>query len=185
MRIRSILILMVCGGAALVTTFNAGYWEFPLTAPKFPPLNKPERIGKADFIKVDKSERLMQLLRKDKVIATYNIALGDNPEGHKQQEGDERTPEGQYIIDWRNPKSGYFLSLHISYPNPNDIARAKDAGVSPGGMIMIHGQPNGYSAATPVLQSFDWTNGCIAVTNAEMKQIWDAVPDGTPIEISP
>ncbi|MGL4489695.1 MAG: L,D-transpeptidase family protein [Rhizobiaceae bacterium] len=142
-------------------------------------------IGKADLVKVDKSERLMQLLRDDNVIASYKIALGRSPEGHKWQEGDMRTPEGRYIIDWRNPKSGYFLSLHISYPNEEDKAHARDAGVSPGGMIMIHGQPNGYGMAASVLQTFDWTYGCIAVTNQEMQQIWDAVPDGTPIEISP
>ena len=142
-------------------------------------------IGKADLIKVDKSDRQMQLLRSGEVIASYQIALGDAPEGHKMQEGDERTPEGRYVIDWRNPKSSYFLSLHISYPDANDKARAKAAGVSPGGDIMIHGQLNGFGMMETGLQKFDWTNGCIAVTNAQMQEIWGAVPDGTPIEITP
>jgi murein L,D-transpeptidase YafK len=142
-------------------------------------------IGKADLIKVSKSQRQLLLLRDSKIIASYKISLGRNPLGHKQKEGDMRTPEGRYIIDWRNPKSGYFLSLHISYPNEADVAKASQAGVAPGGMIMIHGQPNAYASAAAVLQGFDWTYGCIAVTNAEMKQIWDAVPDGTSIVIEP
>lgn len=145
----------------------------------------PMRIGQIDLIKVDKSERLMSLFKDGATVATYKISLGGNPKGHKFQEGDERTPEGRYAIDWRNPKSGYFLSMHISYPNDKDKADAKAAGVSPGGNIMIHGQPNGYASVAPILQGFDWTNGCIAVTNVEMQQIWDAVPNGTPIEISP
>jgi murein L,D-transpeptidase YafK len=184
LRVRSIFILMFTAVVA-TTIFNTGYLENPPPLPSFTPQTPPELIGKANLVKIDKSDRTMQLLRNEKIIATYKIALGDNPKGHKQQEGDERTPEGRYIIDWRNPKSGYFLSLHISYPNAHDTARAKAAGYAPGGMIMIHGQPNGYASAAPVLQAFDWTNGCIAVTNAEMKQIWGAVPDGTPIEISP
>ncbi|MGB8819032.1 MAG: L,D-transpeptidase family protein [Rhizobiaceae bacterium] len=149
------------------------------------PVPPAKPIGRADMIKLDKSERRMQLLRDNRVIAAYAVALGDAPEGPKQKEGDERTPEGRYTIDWRNPKSSYFLSLHISYPDANDKARAKAAGVPPGGDIMIHGQPNGYDVAGAVLQKFDWTDGCIAVTNDEMQQIWDAVPDGTPIEIIP
>ncbi len=149
------------------------------------PVAPAKPIGKADLIKVDKSARQLQLLRDGEVIASYAVALGNAPEGPKQQEGDERTPEGRYVIDWRNPKSRYFLSLHISYPDANDKARAKEAGVSPGGDIMIHGQPNGYQSAGPALQKFDWTNGCIAVTNAQMQEIWDAAPDGTPIEITP
>lgn len=145
----------------------------------------PAIKGKADLVRVDKSARLLQLMRNGTVIASYPVALGDAPEGHKMQEGDERTPEGRYVIDWRNPNSSYFLSLHISYPNAQDRARARAAGVSPGGDIMIHGQPNGFDASGSGLQKFDWTNGCIAVTNAQMEQIWDAVPDGTPIEITP
>ena len=139
----------------------------------------------ADFIRVDKSDRKLELLRNNEIIATFQIALGRNPLGPKQQEGDKRTPEGRYTIDWRNPKSRYFLSLHISYPDQNDSALAQTAGFAPGGDVMIHGQPNGYDVAGSALQSFDWTYGCIAVTNQAMQQIWNAVPDGTPIEILP
>lgn len=146
---------------------------------------QPVPIGVADLVTVDKSDRQLKLWRKGRQLAAFPVALGGNPVGHKQQEGDERTPEGRYVIDWRNAKSGYFLSLHISYPDKADRARAASAGVSPGGDIMIHGQPNGYAATGAALQKFDWTNGCIAVTNAHMKTIWDAVPDGTTIEIAP
>ena len=148
-------------------------------------LEKP--TGKADLIRVDKSERRLELLRKGKVIARYQIALGRNPVGAKEKQGDMRTPEGSYTIDWRNPKSGYHLSLHISYPDKADKARAAKLGIDdPGGDIMIHGQPNGYfQPASLLLQTVDWTFGCIAVTNADMDAIWKAVPDGTPIEILP
>lgn len=139
----------------------------------------------ADLVKVEKAARKLHLIKAGEVHATYAVSLGDNPIGHKQQEGDERTPEGRYVIDWRNPNSSYHLSLHISYPNEQDKARAKAQGVDPGGMIMIHGQPNGYEAVESMLQRFDWTDGCIAVTNDEMRQIWDSVANGTPIEIVP
>jgi murein L,D-transpeptidase YafK len=145
-----------------------------------------QAIGKADLIRVDKSERQLQLLQNGKTIATYSIALGRNPVGDKQKQGDMRTPEGRFKIDWRNSKSGYHLSLHISYPDKIDRVRADAAGVDPGGDIMIHGQPNGYGLpASLLLQQVDWTYGCIAVSNSDMDEIWKAVPDGTPIEISP
>jgi murein L,D-transpeptidase YafK len=140
---------------------------------------------KADFVRVDKSERRMELLAKDVVLRTYHIALGASPLGHKQQQGDERTPEGRYILDWRNPKSAFTTSIHISYPNDADQARAREAGVPPGGDIMIHGQPKGFGWWAWLFQMFDWTNGCIAVTDEEMKEVWDMVADGTPIEINP
>jgi murein L,D-transpeptidase YafK len=151
-----------------------------------PETERLREIGRADLIRVIKSERRMMLERDGKVIATYNVALGRNPDGHKQQEGDMRTPEGRYTIDWRNPQSKYHLSLHVSYPNKADKEQAEAKGVSPGGDIMIHGQPNGYGQpASMLLQQADWTHGCIAVTSAEMDEIWKAVPDGTPIEILP
>ena len=143
-------------------------------------------IGKADRVRVDKSERRLELLRKGKVIARYQIALGRSPDGAKEKQGDMRTPEGRYTIDWRNPKSLYHLSLHISYPDKADKARAAKLSIDPGGDIMIHGQPNGYSQpASLLLQTVDWTFGCMAVSNADMDDIWKAVPDGTPIEILP
>lgn len=138
---------------------------------------------KIDKVAVDKSERIMQLLSSDKVIRSYHIALGDNPKGHKRQEGDERTPEGVYTLDYKNENSIAYRSIHISYPNAADIAQAKARGVSPGGAIMIHGQMNGFEALTDYYQQHDWTDGCIAVTNEEMDEIMAAVEVGTPIEI--
>ncbi|MBT1155436.1 L,D-transpeptidase family protein [Aminobacter anthyllidis] len=138
-----------------------------------------------DLVRVDKSERRMELLSGDKVVRSYAMALGANPVGHKGREGDERTPEGRYVLDWRNPGSGYYRSIHISYPNADDVAAAKRAGVVAGGMIMIHGQPNGYGWWSWLMQMFDWTNGCIAVTDEDMAEIWHMVEDGTPIEINP
>ena len=127
----------------------------------------------------------MELVSKGKVLRSYAIALGANPVGHKQQQGDERTPEGSYVLDWRNPNSCCMRSLHISYPNAADKAAARQLGVDPGGMIMIHGQPNGFGWWSWLMQLFDWTNGCIAVTDEDMREIWDMVDVGTPIEINP
>jgi murein L,D-transpeptidase YafK len=134
---------------------------------------------KADRIIVNKSRRELLLLRGNALLRSYPIALGPNPEGHKLQEGDGRTPEGRYLIDRRNPQSRYHLSLHISYPNDTDSRRAGDLGLSPGGDIMIHGLKDGQ------LREGDWTQGCIAVTNQQMEEIWSLVPTGTPIEINP
>jgi len=138
---------------------------------------------KADKVIVHKSKRKMQLLKNGEVIRTYKIALGDNPIGHKQQEGDERTPEGNYILDWRNSKSSCYKSLHISYPNAADKARAKQLGVSPGGNIMIHGLHPSMKWLGKFHHYKDWTNGCIAVNNTEIDEIWKIVNNGTPIEI--
>jgi murein L,D-transpeptidase YafK len=140
---------------------------------------------KVELVRVDKSERRMELVAGGMAVRSYAIALGDNPVGHKSQEGDERTPEGRYVLDWRNPNSAFTKSIHISYPNKADEVAASEAGVDPGGMIMIHGQPKGFGWLAWLFQMFDWTNGCIAVTNEEMAEIWEMVPDGTPIEISP
>ncbi|KJZ20848.1 L,D-transpeptidase family protein [Loktanella sp. S4079] len=137
----------------------------------------------ADAIFVDKSDRIMTLLRDGDVITTYPIALGDAPTGHKTQEGDERTPTGTYEIDWRNENSIAHLSLHISYPNADDIAQAEARGVSPGGNIMIHGILNGWGWLGFLNPMWDWTNGCIAVNNTAMREIWSRVPNGTPITI--
>ncbi|MDQ0422923.1 murein L,D-transpeptidase YafK [Peteryoungia aggregata LMG 23059] len=141
--------------------------------------------GIASHIVVDKSDRRLDLMQGEAVMATFAIALGGAPEGHKGEEGDQRTPEGHYVIDWRNDRSGYHLSLHISYPDAADIARAEAEGKDHGGMIMIHGQRNALGWLAFLTQRFDWTDGCIAVTNADMDIIWNTVPDGTPIEITP
>lgn len=122
---------------------------------------------------------------QDRVLRRYKISLGKHPKGHKQQEGDERTPEGHYVISGRNFNSRYYLSLKISYPNLHDVAQAKARGVSPGGDIMIHGLPNGLGWFGTEHRRYDWTDGCIAVTNAEMEEIWRMVPDWTPITIYP
>jgi murein L,D-transpeptidase YafK len=165
---------------------------FALLFPILPPyawtpetgVEKP--IGKADRVRVDKSERRLELLRDSKVVAAFSVALGRSPVGDKEKQGDMRTPEGRYTIDWRNPGSKYHRSLHISYPDNADKARAAKLGDDPGGDIMIHGQPNGYAQpASILLQRSDWTFGCIAVSNAAMDAIWKAVPDGAPIEITP
>ena len=140
---------------------------------------------KADLVRVDKSERRLELLRKGTVLRSYRVALGNAPEGHKREEGDERTPEGRDVLDWRNPGSSFHTSIHISYPNAADRAAAKAAGRDPGGLIMIHGQPNGFGWWSWLLQLVDWTDGCIAVTDAEMDEIWTMVDNGTPIEITP
>jgi murein L,D-transpeptidase YafK len=139
----------------------------------------------ATEVVVLKSERRLILRRGDAEIAAYAISLGFTPEGHKRREGDGRTPEGRYVIDWRNPASAYHLSLHISYPNAADEAAARTDGHAPGGMIMIHGLPNGKAWVGEGHRLIDWTDGCIAVTSEEIEEIWSLVPDGTPIEILP
>jgi len=143
----------------------------------------PAETIQADHILVDKSDRTLTVYLAGTVIARYDgLRFGDQPEGHKRFEGDERTPEGDYIIDTRNPNSSYHLSLRISYPNAQDRAYAEARGRSPGGDIFIHGQLNGY--AGPALPT-DWTDGCIALSNDEIEQLWQLVPDGTPIRIQP
>lgn len=137
----------------------------------------------ADYLLVDKSERLLIAYRAGQPIRAYRgIQFGDAPSGHKRFEGDERTPEGRYTIDTRNPQSRYHLSLRISYPNAADRAFAASRGRSPGGDIFIHGQPNWLPAGR---MPGDWTDGCIALSNAEMEELWRMVPDGTVIDILP
>ena len=136
------------------------------------------KAEQADAIRVFKSTRRMELLRDGKVLHSYRIALGDAPIGRKRQQGDERTPEGDYRITYRNAQSRFHLSLRVSYPNQADREQAGKRGVDPGGDIMIHGStPPGYTR--------DWTDGCIAVTNAQIEEIWRLVPVGTPIRINP
>jgi L,D-peptidoglycan transpeptidase YkuD (ErfK/YbiS/YcfS/YnhG family) len=143
------------------------------------------RTEPADKVLIEKIERRLTLLSKGEVIKTYKIALGGNPVGPKERQGDNKTPEGTYIIDSRNSDSGYHLSLHISYPNEKDKIRAKELGVSPGGDIMIHGIKNGLSWVGAYHAEVDWTKGCIAVTDEEMEEIYKLVPNGTVVEIRP
>ncbi|MCP4583976.1 MAG: L,D-transpeptidase family protein [candidate division Zixibacteria bacterium] len=127
----------------------------------------------------------MRLLYDGKTLREYQIALGDNPEGHKQFEGDERTPEGTYSLDYRNPNSEFHLSYHISYPNADDRRTAELAARDSGGNIMVHGIRNGFGWIGCLHRFTDWTDGCIAIKNQEMTEFWQVVPVGTSIEINP
>lgn len=141
----------------------------------------------ASQIHVYKAERRMDILdAKGNPIRSYQVSLGKNPVGNKLREGDGRTPEGRYLIDARNERSNFFLSLRLSYPSPSDKIRARKNGVRPGGDIFIHGMPNGKSwMFWKYNKKRDWTNGCIAVDNDEIREIWNLVPDGTPVIIKP
>lgn len=141
--------------------------------------------GSIDKIIIQKKDRRLMLASKGEILKTYKIALGGNPSGPKERQGDNKTPEGTYIIDSRNMDSRYHLSLHISYPSENDKKRAKELGVSPGGNIMIHGIKNGCSWVGDAHTQVDWTNGCIAVTDEEIEEIAKVVPNGTTVEIRP
>ncbi len=139
----------------------------------------------ADSVVIYKERRLLQLFQGDVLLREYPVSLGGDPIGHTTREGDQKTPEGRYLLDWRNANSGYYKSIHISYPSPEDVKAAAAEGIDPGGMIMIHGQRNYFGWLADLTQMFDWTDGCIAVTNAQMEDIWTLVPDNTVIEIRP
>ena len=140
---------------------------------------------KATRIVVKKADRKMMLYTKDKLLKTYNISLGGNPIGHKKQEGDSKTPEGNYTISHKNAASRFHKSLKISYPNTIDCANAKNLGVSAGGDVMIHGLGKGFSFLGKLHTLQDWTLGCVAVTNEEIDEIWKIVDLGTSIQIDP
>lgn len=143
------------------------------------------RKGAVDRILIEKKDRRLSLLSMGEVIKTYRIALGGNPVGPKERQGDNKTPEGTYVIEGRNRGSRYHLSLRISYPNENDRKRARELGVAPGGDIMIHGIKNGLSQVGAAHAGVDWTQGCIAVTNEEIEEIAAVAPNGTVVEIRP
>ncbi len=140
---------------------------------------------KADSILILKKDHVLELLKDGKVIRTYKVALGQGGLAPKEREGDGRTPEGRYIIDSRNAQSHYHKALHISYPNAEDRKRAARLGVSPGGAVMIHGLPDGKGWIGAGHRLYDWTLGCVAVTDTEIDEIWNMVPVGTPVEIRP
>jgi murein L,D-transpeptidase YafK len=152
------------------------FWQGALHANGFPV---------ADLVVVEKADRKLHLIKDGAPIRTFDIALGIRPVGDKEKEGDFKTPEGRYLLDTRNPNSEYFLSIHVSYPNGGDIREARSKGVDPGGAIMIHGQPNEPSRSETYYRTQDWTNGCIAVSNSDMIDIWLMTDDNTPIEIRP
>jgi murein L,D-transpeptidase YafK len=145
----------------------------------------PDEQVKADLVVVYKRERVLQLKRAGRVLKAFPIALGSDPTGPKLKEGDGRTPEGVYTLDWRNPKSQFYRSIHVSYPRAGDTEHATRWGVSPGGQIMLHGLPNGVEADRVGHPRRDWTNGCIALTNEQIDEIWARVEDGTTIIIYP
>lgn len=165
--IGSILLLALCASGASRADMLSPHYE------------------KADSLLIVKSERKLYLLKDGEILRDFEIALGLMPEGPKQREGDFRTPEGVYHLDARNPNSDYFLSVKISYPNRQDVARAIAEGADPGGQIMIHGQPNEPKYSESRYDNWDWTDGCIAVSNSDMVDIWLMTEEGTQIEIRP
>ena len=174
---------LLAGGAVLTALSGCG--SFRTKAPHHPGESAPDdnATGSVSALLVMKARRRLYLLDGRKVIREFHIALGSDPVGHKEREGDGRTPEGVYYIDRRNPRSRYHLALGISYPNAADIARAKELGVDPGGDIFIHGQPAFVPSGARI--AGDWTAGCIAVSNREIEEIWDLVPNGVPVAIRP
>ncbi len=138
-----------------------------------------------DLVRVYKAEHKLQLIASGKVLNEFPIALGSNPKGHKKQEGDGKTPEGIYTLDYKKSDSAFYKAFHISYPNADDIAAAKSLGVRPGGAVMIHGQKNGLGWLSFISQRFDWTNGCVALRDADIDILWASVKEGTKVEIKP
>jgi murein L,D-transpeptidase YafK len=139
----------------------------------------------ANQVVIEKAARTLKVYSNGRLLKTYRVALGRNATGPKEREGDGRTPEGRYVIDSRKKDSRFHRALHISYPNEEDRRRARRLGVSPGGAIMIHGLPNGMGAIGRAHVARDWTQGCIAVTNEEIEELWRVVPNGTRVEIKP
>lgn len=166
---------------AVITLVGVVLWD-RFNPPAPPPIMEPI-TAQIDRILIEKSARTLTVYRDGAAVRTYQIALGFAPDGDKSQEGDGKTPEGIFKITHRNSKSAYHLSLGIDYPQLDDLARAEAAGVSPGGDIFIHGQPNG--AGRLVTIPYDWTAGCIAVSDLEIEELWAITPDGTEVEIRP
>jgi len=140
-------------------------------------------VAGIDLVKVDKSESKMYLIENEIVIKEYHVAFGANPKGHKLQEGDEKTPEGTYTLDYKKEDSSFYRSMHVSYPNQSDLDDAENRGVSAGGLIMVHGQRNKFGWLSGITQRFNWTNGCIALTNSEMDEFMSLIEVGTKIQI--
>ena len=150
------------------------------------PSAQPIHAGKSiDKVLVLKSARKLQLISDGKPIKTYRISLGKQPKGAKMREGDKRTPEGMYWVDWRKKSDKFNLAMHINYPNISDAATARREGVNPGSMIMIHGTPDSEDNPEELFHTLDWTDGCIAMKNYEMREVWNLVKDGTMVEIRP
>ncbi|MBK1699580.1 L,D-transpeptidase family protein [Thiococcus pfennigii] len=190
-----LLPLLLCLG--LAASPSAGAMSFLVKRGEEPAVEpSPERAAEvaaeyrrlvADLVVVEKSERRLYLVKDERPVRSYPVSLGFAPTGHKEREGDGRTPEGRYVLNWRKASGNFYRSIHISYPNAEDRLRAARLGVNPGGLIMIHGQPppNEYSDLQDLLRDEDWTQGCIAVSNQAIDEIWAATRNGTPIEIRP
>jgi murein L,D-transpeptidase YafK len=146
---------------------------------------RSDTLPAVDRVVVKKTERRLLLMHGGDVVRSYHVALGLSPVGQKERSGDFRTPEGSYRLDARNPRSDYFLSIKVSYPNETDLKRARARHWDTGGSIMIHGLPNLMKHDPDYYLRHDWTDGCIAVSNADMVEIWMLVPDAVPIEIDP
>ena len=185
MALRFVLILSFL---LLAATTNAGELLAKIDArmPATAEHQTAEPLTDITRVLVRKSERRLYLLdEQQQAVRSYRVSLGDEPEGHKLSEGDERTPEGDYVLDWRLPDSDFYKSIHISYPNARDRELAEAWGLEPGGSIMIHGLPNNAGDLAFAYAGLDWTDGCIAVSNEAMDEIWSLVANGTPIRIEP
>lgn len=170
---RAIAIVLIASAVAGILVW-ANQHENPLPADV-----------EADLVIVDKAKRQLLLYSDGQLLKSYRVSLGRVPVGAKDREGDKKTPEGRYLIDFRKADSAYYRALHISYPSAADVEAAKKLGVPPGDAIMIHGLRNGLGWAGRLHRLADWTAGCVAVTNQEMAELWRAIPDGTPIELKP
>jgi murein L,D-transpeptidase YafK len=177
---RAISLLAALAAFAVLALAGWDFLQVDRTEPAMVPI-----AYRADVITLDKAARRLTLMHDGVPIKSYDVALGGNPAGHKQQDGDGRTPEGAYAIDFKNQQSRFHLALRISYPSADDRDRAQRIGVAPGGDIMIHGLPNGLGWLASWHLVRDWTDGCIAVTNAQVEEIWSMVDVGTRIEIRP
>lgn len=177
------LLALFCLAVASVS--QAAYTETIIRKPvdDLPPATT--RMSSIDKVLVIKSERRLQLISRGEPLKTYRISLGKQPLGAKEREGDKRTPEGFYWLDWRKVSTRYNLAMHVSYPNISDSAKARREGLEPGGMIMIHGTPLDEEYPEWYFHTLDWTEGCIAMRNDDMREVWSLVKDGTMIEIRP
>jgi murein L,D-transpeptidase YafK len=174
---------IVLGAAIIAAVLSAASVALDLARAGRPPPDMAPEAEWADRILVEKSQRRMTLFRNGSVLREYSISLGGSPTGDKERGGDSRTPTGRYVVDFKNETSRFYLSLRISYPDAADREQAAARGVPPGGDIMIHGLPNGFALLGPVLGLMDWTDGCIAVGNDEIEEIWSLAAVGTAIEI--
>lgn len=170
---------------AVLATVSFAVQADPLPQTERVTMRSTENLPVVDKVVVHKAERKLELLQRGTVVRTYKVALGLNPIGTKERSGDFRTPEGTYRLVRRNPRSDYFLSMQVSYPNDADLKHARRNHWDTGGSIMIHGLPNQLKHDPSYYENVDWTDGCIAVSNSDMLEIWLLTPDNAPIEILP